>query len=90
MARELAVMAQENNMEFDFKVQDMVMFGRYSHKKFLQGDTSRDRELCAEYLAEVGLEGYENRSYLSLSGGEKTESAFGQSADSGKSVHYSG
>lgn len=64
-------MAQENNMEFDFKVQDMVMFGRYSHKKFLQGDTSRDRELCAEYLAEVGLEGYENRSYLSLSGGEK-------------------
>ena len=71
MARELAVMAQENNMEFDFKVQDMVMFGRYSHKKFLQGDTSRDRELCAEYLAEVGLEGYENRSYLSLSGGEK-------------------
>lgn len=71
MARELAVMAQENNMEFDFKVQDMVMFGRYSHKKFLQRDTSRDRELCAEYLAEVGLEGYENRSYLSLSGGEK-------------------
>ena len=71
MARELAVMAQENNMEFDFKVQDMVMFGRYSHKKFLQGDTSRDRKLCAEYLAEVGLEGYENRSYLSLSGGEK-------------------
>ena len=71
MARELAVMAQENNMEFDFKVQDMVMFGRYSHKKFLQGDTSQDRELCAEYLAEVGLEGYENRSYLSLSGGEK-------------------
>ena len=71
MARELAVMAQENNMEFDFKVQDMVMFGRYSHTKFLQGDTSRDRDLCAEYLAEVGLEGYENRSYLSLSGGEK-------------------
>ena len=71
MARELAVMAQENNMEFDFKVQDMVMFGRYSHKKFLQGDTYSDRELCAEYLAEVGLEGYENRSYLSLSGGEK-------------------
>ena len=64
-------MAQENNMEFDFKVQDMVMFGRYSHKKFLQGDTLRDRELCAEYLAEVGLEGYEDRSYLSLSGGEK-------------------
>ena len=36
MARELAVMAQENNMEFDFKVQDMVMFGRYSHKKFFR------------------------------------------------------
>ena len=78
MARELAVMAQENNMEFDFKVQDMVMFGRYSHKKFLQGDTSRDRELCAEYLTEVGLEGYEDRIDLKPVRRRKTEGAFGR------------
>ena len=54
MAGEMAVMAQENHVEFDFEVRDMVMFGRYAKKKFLQGDSAED-----------------NRSYLSLSGGEK-------------------
>lgn len=71
LAGELAVMAQENQMEFDFTVGDMVMFGRYAHKKFLEGDTAEDRRLCEECLHQVGLTGYEKRSYLSLSGGEK-------------------
>ena len=71
LAGELAVMAQENQLEFDFTVRDMVMFGRYAHKKFLEGDTAKDRELCEKCLREVGLTGYETRSYLSLSGGEK-------------------
>lgn len=71
LAGELAVMAQENQMEFDFPVGDMVMFGRYAHKKFLEGDTAQDRRLCEECLRQVGLTGYEKRSYLSLSGGEK-------------------
>ena len=71
LAGELAVMAQENQLEFDFTVRDMVMFGRYAHKKFLEGDTAKDRELCEKCLREVGLSGYEIRSYLSLSGGEK-------------------
>ena len=44
LAGELAVMAQENQLEFDFNVRDMVMFGRYAHKKFLEGDTAKDRE----------------------------------------------
>ena len=46
LAGELAVMAQENQLEFDFTVRDMVMFGRYAHKKFLEGDTAKDREVC--------------------------------------------
>lgn len=71
LAGALAVMAQENQLEFDFTVRDMVMFGRYAHKKFLEGDTAKDRELCEKCLWEVGLTGYETRSYLSLSGGEK-------------------
>lgn len=71
LALELAVMAQENNMEFDFQVRDMVMFGRYARRKFLQGDSCQDRDLCKKLLNEVGLSGYEERSFLSLSGGEK-------------------
>lgn len=71
LAGEMAVMAQENNVEFDFEVLDMVMFGRYAHKKFLEGDSASDRKACKKYLEVVGLGGYEHRSYLSLSGGEK-------------------
>lgn len=32
MAGEMAVMAQENHVEFDFEVREMVMFGRYAKK----------------------------------------------------------
>ena len=70
-AKKMAVMAQENPVEFDFQVRDMVMFGRYAHKKLFQGDSSEDKEKCKECLSEVGLSGYEDRYYLSLSGGEK-------------------
>ena len=71
MAREIAVMAQENPVGFDVEVLDMVLFGRYAHRRFLEGTKKADVELCRSFLREVGLEGYEQRSYLSLSGGEK-------------------
>ncbi len=70
-ARELSVMAQENHVEFDIEVIDMVMYGRYSHRKFLKGAQKSDWDICRQYIREVGLEGYEHRFYLSLSGGEK-------------------
>lgn len=71
MAREVSVMAQENSIEFDIEVMDMVMYGRYAHRKFFQGEKKEDIAICERYIRETGLEGYEHRSYLSLSGGEK-------------------
>lgn len=71
LARRAAAVAQENVMEFDVEVLDMVMYGRYAHRKFLERETREDQELCRHLLQEVGLDGYEQRSFLSLSGGEK-------------------
>ncbi len=71
MARRAAVVAQENSMEFDVEVLDMVMYGRYAHRKFLEREKKEDQELCRRFLGEVGLSGYEHRSFFSLSGGEK-------------------
>ncbi len=71
MAGEVAVMTQENSVEFDIEVMEMVMYGRYSHRKFLQGERQENVNICRKCIKEVGLEGYEHRSYLSLSGGEK-------------------
>lgn len=71
MAKRASVVAQENSVEFDVEVLEMVMYGRYAHRKFLEGQKQSDIDLCMELLDTVGLAGYENRSFLSLSGGEK-------------------
>jgi iron complex transport system ATP-binding protein len=70
-AKKMSVMVQENSVEFDLTVLDMVMMGRFAHKKLLQDSTKQDTALARKYLAEVGMEEYEERSFLSLSGGEK-------------------
>ena len=67
----MSVMQQENIVDFDMTVYDMVMLGRFAHQKLFSGSTEEDRTIVNEYIKEVGLSGYENRHFLSLSGGEK-------------------
>ena len=71
LARKMSVMIQENNVEFDMNVLDMVLLGRYAHKKMLGNMTPEDYEIARKALEEVGMAEYEERSFLSLSGGEK-------------------
>lgn len=71
VARKMAVMVQENNLEFDMKVLDMVLMGRYSHKRLLESNSGNDYDIAKNSLEEVGLKGYEERNFFSLSGGEK-------------------
>ena len=70
-AKEMSVMQQENNVEFDMTVYDMVMLGRFAHQNLWNNDKIREREIVEDAIREVGMEGYEDRSFLSLSGGEK-------------------
>ena len=70
-ARKMSVMVQENSIEFDMYVMDMVLLGRYAHKKLLGETNADDRRIAREALLKVGMEACEDRSYLSLSGGEK-------------------
>ena len=70
-AKKMSVMQQENIVDFDMTVYDMVMLGRFAHQKFFSGSSEEDRTIVNEYIKEVGLSGYENRHFLSLSGGEK-------------------
>lgn len=70
-ARKAAVVVQENQVEFDVKVMDMVLLGRYAHKKMFEGDSKEDVEAAIDSLEKVGLGGWGDRSFLSLSGGEK-------------------
>ena len=71
IAKQMAIVAQENNPDFDFSVQEMVMLGRYSHKKIFEKDNPDDFAAVDRALAIVGMEHRKERSFLSLSGGEK-------------------
>ena len=71
LARKMSVMIQENSVEFDMNVMDMGMLGRYAHKRMLGNMTKEDFAIARDALREVGMSDYEDRSYLSLSGGEK-------------------
>lgn len=70
-AREMAVVAQHNEQDFDFTVLDMVMIGRTPHKKFLEGNNEEDYKIVKKALKKVDMEDFINRSYNTLSGGEK-------------------
>lgn len=70
-AKKLGVMRQNSNLAFEFKVLDLVLMGRIPYKQPLELDSQADYELARTALAEVGLQGYEDRYYNQLSGGEQ-------------------
>ena len=71
VAKQMAVVTQENDINFDFTVMEMMMIGRYAHRSILAVRDADDEELCRKALRYVGMEEFEKRSFLTLSGGEK-------------------
>lgn len=71
VSKEMGVVGQFNDLSFDFTVQEMVMMGRTPHKQLMEADNAQDYKIVADALARVNLTEYANRSYLTLSGGEK-------------------
>ncbi|MCA5013904.1 MULTISPECIES: ABC transporter ATP-binding protein [unclassified Enterococcus] len=71
VAQRLGVVNQFNELNFDLTVFQMVLLGRTPHKKLLESDTPEDIEIVNDALAKTNLTNYVDRSFLSLSGGEK-------------------
>ena len=70
-ALKLAVVGQENEVPFDFTVEEMVAMGRSPHKKLFEIDTPKDKKIVRHALEHMGMEQMAKRSYRFLSGGEK-------------------
>lgn len=70
-AQKMAVVLQESPIQFDFTVREMVMMGRTPHKKLLDADTSEDWQLVENALIQVNMLSFADRSFSTLSGGEK-------------------
>ncbi len=71
VAKELAVVSQEFDYGFDFKVKEIVLMGRYPLKEFYERENEYDNKIMEESLERVGLHHFQNRSFSTLSGGEK-------------------
>ena len=71
IARQMAVVAQENQVSFDFSVMEIMMIGLYAKRTFRDRAGVDDTRICEEALASVGMLDMKDRSFLSLSGGEK-------------------
>lgn len=69
LARVRAVLPQESDLRFPFRVTEVVRLGRIPHPG--GGDTLADHAIAAAALARVDLTPLADRLYPSLSGGEK-------------------
>ena len=70
-AQKLAVVGQENEIPFDFTVEEIVAMGRSPHKKLFESDTSHDKYMVHHALEHLGMEHMTKKGFRNLSGGEK-------------------
>ncbi len=70
-ARELAVVPQDIELQFGFRISELVLMGRAPHLSGLGFESARDLELARAALAKLGIEALADRSCLSVSGGER-------------------
>ncbi|CAB5703709.1 Hemin import ATP-binding protein HmuV [Delftia tsuruhatensis] len=70
-AAQASVLAQESPHGFDFTVREAVLMGRIPHQSPWAGDSVQDLACMRQALAQVGASSLEERSFSSLSGGEK-------------------
>lgn len=70
-AIKMAVVGQENEVPFDFMVEEIVAMGRSPHKKLFEIDNENDKKIVHHALEHLGMESMAKKNYLHLSGGEK-------------------
>jgi iron complex transport system ATP-binding protein len=70
-ALKIAVVGQENEVPFDFSVEEIASMGRSPHKKLFESDTAEDARIVRHALEHLGMENMAKRNYKHLSGGEK-------------------
>lgn len=71
LAQHMAVVRQESSLSFDFTVREIVAMGRYPHRKSWETMNQSDESLIRRVLDQVGIDKFIDRSFHTLSGGEK-------------------
>jgi len=71
LAQRLAVLTQGSASDLDYTVTEIVLMGRTPHKGLLERDSADDADVVAAALATVQMADFGQRSFATLSGGEK-------------------
>ncbi len=71
IAARVAVVPQNTSIEFDFKVMDVVMMGRYPFISKLKGEAKEDVEAAVSSMRYTNTLHLADRSFMELSGGER-------------------
>ena len=70
-ARRTGVVVQETPSDFEFSVAEVVEMGRTPHKGLFEADNQQDEQIVQEALQRVNMAEFGERSFNTLSGGEK-------------------
>ena len=71
IARQMAVVPQENSYDFPFTVEEIVMMGRTPHLGRFQQEGPRDRKIVEEALTITNCAHLAHKAVTELSGGER-------------------
>jgi len=71
IAKMLSFVPQNTSLEFDFKVLDVVLMGRYPYINKLKGETREDLEIAEKAMQYTNTTYLSDRSFMELSGGER-------------------
>lgn len=71
LSRLIAIIPQHFNLQFDYKVKDLVLMGRFPYLKYWQNYTKKDKKIVEKVLSELDLEKLADKYFSNLSGGEK-------------------
>jgi iron complex transport system ATP-binding protein len=71
VAKLLSFVPQNTSLEFDFKVSDVVLMGRYPYVNRLRGETEEDLEIAERSMKYTNTTHLRDRSFMELSGGER-------------------
>ncbi|SIN99491.1 iron complex transport system ATP-binding protein [Carnobacterium alterfunditum] len=78
LAKKLGVVGQFHQVNFDFSIRDMLLLGRSPYKGLMERENALDYEIVEKVLIQLELEKIADRSFLSLSGGEKQRVILGR------------
>ncbi len=71
IAQLMSVVPQNTALEFDYKVFDVVLMGRYPYIRRFKGETPKDKEIAIQNMEYTNTYHLKDRSFNELSGGER-------------------